>query len=146
LITGLIMPVMDGFATIRALRSLNPGIRIIASSGLGLQRSGPPAVWASSGLGLQRSGGSGQNRRVENASSGRPVGKAIQRFKLVKHSREGAAQALALDNQLLIPSRRVCAPLGVFTLKRRVTFHNACDRILLFQPSTATYRLAPGLP
>ncbi len=33
-ITDLMMPVMDGIATIRALRRLNPGIRIIASSGL----------------------------------------------------------------------------------------------------------------
>lgn len=33
-ITDLIMPVMDGIATIRALRRLNPGLRIIATSGL----------------------------------------------------------------------------------------------------------------
>ncbi|MEP7339586.1 MAG: PAS domain S-box protein [Acidobacteriota bacterium] len=33
-ITDLMMPVMDGIATIRALRRLNPDIRIIASSGL----------------------------------------------------------------------------------------------------------------
>lgn len=33
-ITDLMMPVMDGIATIRSLRRLNPNIRIIASSGL----------------------------------------------------------------------------------------------------------------
>lgn len=33
-ITDLMMPVMDGIATIRALRKLNPGLRIIAMSGL----------------------------------------------------------------------------------------------------------------
>ncbi len=33
-ITDLMMPIMDGMATIRALRNMNPGIRIVATSGL----------------------------------------------------------------------------------------------------------------
>ncbi|HEU4763665.1 MAG TPA: response regulator, partial [Gemmatimonadales bacterium] len=33
-LTDMMMPVMDGAATIRALRALDPGIRIVAVSGL----------------------------------------------------------------------------------------------------------------
>jgi CheY-like chemotaxis protein len=49
-ITDLMMPVMDGPATIRALRMLNPAIRIIAASGLS---SGDPAAVARE-LGIRR--------------------------------------------------------------------------------------------
>jgi PAS domain S-box-containing protein len=37
-ITDLMMPIMDGPATIRALRRMDPDVRIIAASGLGAQR------------------------------------------------------------------------------------------------------------
>ncbi len=33
-VTDMMMPVMDGVATIRVLRKLNPAVRIIGSSGL----------------------------------------------------------------------------------------------------------------
>ena len=33
-LTDMMMPVMDGAATIRVLRRINPGVRIIAASGL----------------------------------------------------------------------------------------------------------------
>jgi CheY-like chemotaxis protein len=40
-LTDMVMPFMDGPATIRALQRMNPGVRIIAASGLGTgQRAG----------------------------------------------------------------------------------------------------------
>lgn len=40
-LTDMVMPFMDGPATIRALQRMNPNIRIIAASGLGTaQRAG----------------------------------------------------------------------------------------------------------
>jgi len=33
-LTDINMPVMDGYATIRALRKINPGVQVIAASGL----------------------------------------------------------------------------------------------------------------
>ncbi len=35
-LTDMMMPVMDGFATIRALQRVNPGVLLVASSGLGV--------------------------------------------------------------------------------------------------------------
>ena len=44
-LTDLVMPFMDGPATIRALQRMNPGVRIIAASGLGAgQRGGDGAL------------------------------------------------------------------------------------------------------
>jgi len=41
LLTDMVMPFMDGPATIRALQRMNPKVRIIAASGLGAgQRAG----------------------------------------------------------------------------------------------------------
>jgi len=37
-LTDMMMPVMDGYATIRALRRINPAVKIIAASGLGINR------------------------------------------------------------------------------------------------------------
>ncbi len=45
-ITDMMMPVMDGFATIHALRHINPEVRIIAVSGLTANRSMSRAVQA----------------------------------------------------------------------------------------------------
>lgn len=45
-ITDMMMPVMDGFATIHALRRINPEVRIIAVSGLTANRSMSRAVEA----------------------------------------------------------------------------------------------------
>lgn len=39
-LTDMVMPFMDGSATIRALQRMNPRVRIIAASGLGGQRAG----------------------------------------------------------------------------------------------------------
>ena len=47
-ITDMSMPVLDGVATIRALRAMNPGVRIIGSSGLDL--SGESARAADAGI------------------------------------------------------------------------------------------------
>ncbi|HET9789127.1 MAG TPA: response regulator, partial [Pyrinomonadaceae bacterium] len=44
-LTDMVMPFMDGPATIRALLRMNPGVRIIAASGLGAgQRAGEGAL------------------------------------------------------------------------------------------------------
>ena len=44
-LTDMVMPFMDGPATIRALQRMNPGVRIIAASGLGAgQRAGEGAL------------------------------------------------------------------------------------------------------
>jgi PAS domain S-box-containing protein len=44
-LTDMVMPFMDGSATIRALQRMNPGVRIIAASGLGAgQRAGEGAL------------------------------------------------------------------------------------------------------
>lgn len=44
-LTDMVMPFMDGPATIRALQRMNPGVRIIAASGLGTgQRAGEGAL------------------------------------------------------------------------------------------------------
>lgn len=44
-LTDMVMPFMDGPATIRALQRMNPGVRIIAASGLGVgQRAGEGAL------------------------------------------------------------------------------------------------------
>ena len=45
-ITDMAMPVMDGLATIVALKSMNPNIKIIASSGLPSDAAGANAVGA----------------------------------------------------------------------------------------------------
>lgn len=37
-LTDMMMPVMDGYATIRALRRINPAVKVIAASGLGINR------------------------------------------------------------------------------------------------------------
>ena len=44
-LTDMVMPFMDGPATIRALQRMNPQVRIIAASGLGTaQRAGEGAL------------------------------------------------------------------------------------------------------
>ncbi len=47
-LTDMMMPVMDGPATIRVLRRMNPAVRIIGASGL--SSSGPAAHAASLGI------------------------------------------------------------------------------------------------
>jgi CheY-like chemotaxis protein len=49
-LTDLMMPVMDGAATIRALKHINPHVKVIAASGLG----GHPAYESLRSLGVKR--------------------------------------------------------------------------------------------
>jgi CheY-like chemotaxis protein len=41
-LTDMMMPVMDGPATIRALKKINPAVRIVAASGLNIERTSSP--------------------------------------------------------------------------------------------------------